>query len=184
MKILLTVFGVYDTLENIDDEIFKEIISKIKQVKEINNDDVILISFCDNTENKDIFMYYLRNITNDNEILIGRQYLNNVYYNDIVKSGALLYDRKLSKEQKIFDYTAKLIENNNMVDLYYIDGSINEEYVNDLFSVFDDKVNTNIIKNKDEEIIQEIDNKINSVKKNTYKNNMSSNWHIFYIIHI
>lgn len=169
MKILLTVFGVYNTLENVDDEIFKEIISKIKQVKEINNDNVILISFCDNTENKDIFMYYLRNITNDNEILIGRQYLNNIYYNDIVKSGALLYDRKLSKEQKIFDYTAKLIENNNMVDLYYIDGSINEEYVNDLFSVFDDRVNTNIIKNKDEEIIQEIDNKINSVKKNTYK---------------
>ena len=175
MKILLTVFGVYNTLENIDDEVFKEIISKIKQVKEINNDDVILISFCDNTENKDIFMYYLRNITDDNEILIGRQFLNNIYYNDIVKSGALLYDKKLSKEQKIFDYTAKLIENNNMVDLYYIDGSINEEYVNDLFSVFGDKVNTNIIKNKDKEIIQEIDNKINSVKKNTYKNNMSSN---------
>ena len=175
MKILLTVFGVYDTLENIDDEIFKEIISKIKQVKEINNDDIILISFCDDTENKDVFMYYLRNITNDNEILIGRQYLNNIYYNDIVKSGALLYDRKLSKEQKIFDYTAKLIENNNKVDLYYIDGSINDEYVNDLFNVFGDKVNTNIIKNKDKEIILEIDNKINSVKKNTYKNNMSSN---------
>ena len=175
MKILLTVFGVYNTLENVDDEVFKEIISKIKQVKEINNDDIILISFCDNTENKDIFMYYLRNITNDNEILIGRQYLNNVYYNDIVKSGALLYDRKLSKEQKIFDYTAKLIENNNKVDLYYIDGSINDEYVNDLFNVFGDKVNTNIIKNKDKEIILEIDNKINSVKKNTYKNNMSSN---------
>ena len=119
MKILLTVFGVYNTLENVDDEVFKEIIDKIKQIKEINNDDVILISFCDNT--------------------------------------------------------AKLIENNNMVDLYYIDGSINEEYVNDLFSVFGDKVNTNIIKNKDEKIIQEIDNKINSVKKNTYKNNMSSN---------
>lgn len=175
MKILLTVFGVYNTLENVDDEVFKEIIDKIKQVKEINNDDVILISFCDNTENKDIFMYYLRNITNDNEILIGRQYLNNVYYNDILKSGALLYDDKLSKEEKIFDYTAKLIENNNKVDLYYIDGSINDEYVNDLFNVFGDKVNTNIIKNKDKEIILEIDNKINSVKKNTYKNNMSSN---------
>lgn len=165
MKILLTVFGVYNTLENVDDEVFKEIIDKIKQVKEINNDDVILISFCDNTENKDVFMYYLRNITDDNEILIGRQYLNNIYYNDIVKSGALLYDRKLSKEQKIFDYTAKLIENNNKVDLYYIDGSINDEYVNDLFNVFGDKVNTNIIKNKDKEIILEIDNKINSVKK-------------------
>ena len=137
MKILLTVFGVYNTLENVDDEIFKEI----------------------------IFMYYLRNITNDNEILIGRQYLNNIYYNDIVKSGALLYDRKLSKEQKIFDYTAKLIENNNMVDLYYIDGSINEEYVNDLFSVFDDKVNTNIIKNKDEEIIQKFDKELINLKK-------------------
>ena len=44
MKILLTVFGVYNTLENVDDEVFKEIIDKIKQVKEINNDDVILIS--------------------------------------------------------------------------------------------------------------------------------------------
>ena len=110
-------------------------------------------------------MYYLRNITNDNEILIGRQYLNNIYYNDIVKSGALLYDRKLSKEQKIFDYTAKLIENNNMVDLYYIDNSINEEYVNDLFSVFGDKVNTNIIKNKDEEIIQKFDKELINLKK-------------------
>ena len=165
MKILLTVFGVYDTLENIDGEVFKKIIDKIRQIKEINNDDIILISFCDDTENKDVFMYYLRNITNDNEILIGRQYLNNIYYNDIVKSGALLYDRKLSKEQKIFDYTAKLIENNNMVDLYYIDGSINEEYVNDLFSVFDDKVNTNIIKNKDEEIIQKFDKELINLKK-------------------
>ena len=76
-----------------------------------------------------------------------------------------LYTRKLSKEQKIFDYTAKLIENNNMVDLYYIDGSINEEYVNDLFSVFDDKVNTNIIKNKDEEIIQKFDKELINLKK-------------------
>ena len=33
MKILLTVFGVYNTLENVDDEVFKEIIDKIKQVR-------------------------------------------------------------------------------------------------------------------------------------------------------
>lgn len=175
MKILLTVFGVYNTLENVDDEIFKEIISKIKQVKEINNDDVILISFCDNTENKDIFMYYLRNITDDNEILIGRQYLNNIYYNDIVKSGALLYDDKLIKEEKVYNYVKEFIENKNEIDLYYIDNNIDTEKFNYLCSAFDNDVNINVIKNKDKEIIQEIDNKINSVKKNTYKNNMSSN---------
>ena len=127
MKILLTVFGVYNTLENIDDEVFKEIIDKIKQVKEINNDDVILISFCDNTENKDIFMYYLRNITDDNEILIGRQYLNNVYYNDILKSGALLYNDKLSKEEKVYNYVKEFIENKNKIDLYYIDNNIDTD---------------------------------------------------------
>ena len=52
-----------------------------------------------------------------------------------------------------------------MIDLYYIDGSINEEYVNDLFSVFGDKLNTNIIKNKDEEIIQKLDKELINSKK-------------------
>ena len=127
MKILLTVFGVYNTLENVDDEVFKEIIDKIKQVKEINNDDVILISFCDNTENKDIFMYYLRNITNDNEILIGRQFLNNVYYNDIVKSGALLYNDFLT-------YSVNQSE--------YIINKCSLSYVNDVVINEDDKTAT------------------------------------------
>lgn len=165
MKILLTVFGVYDTLENIDDEIFIEIINKIKQVKEINNDDVILISFCDNTENKDIFMYYLRNITDDNEILIGRQYLNNVYYNDILKSGALLYDDKLSKEEKVYNYVKEFIENKNEIDLYYIDNNIDTEKFNYLCSAFDNDVNINVIENKDKEIIHELDKELINSKK-------------------
>lgn len=165
MKILLTVFGVYNTLENVDDEIFKEIISKIKQVKEINNDDVILISFCDNTENKDIFMYYLRNITDDNEILIGRQYLNNVYYNNILKSGALLYDDKLSKEEKVYNYVKEFIENKNEIDLYYIDNNIDTEKFNYLCSAFDNDVNINVIKNKDKEIIHELDKELINSKK-------------------
>ena len=165
MKILLTVFGVYNTLENVDDEIFKEIISKIKQVKEINNDDVILISFCDNTENKDIFMYYLRNITDDNEILIGRQYLNNVYYNDILKSGALLYNDKLSKEEKVYNYVKEFIENKNEIDLYYIDNNIDTEKFNYLCSAFDNDVNINVIKNKDKEIIHELDKELINSKK-------------------
>lgn len=165
MKILLTVFGVYNTLENVDDEVFKEIIDKIKQVKEINNDDIILISFCDNTENKDVFMYYLRNITDDNEILIGRQYLNNVYYNDIVKSGALLYDDKLSKEEKVYNYVKEFIENKNEIDLYYIDNNIDTEKFNYLCSAFDNDVNINIIKNKDKEIIHELDKELINSKK-------------------
>lgn len=165
MKILLTVFGVYNTLENVDDEVFKEIIDKIKQVKEINNDDIILISFCDNTENKDIFMYYLRNITNDNEILIGRQYLNNVYYNDILKSGALLYDDKLSKEEKVYNYVKEFIENKNEIDLYYIDNNIDTEKFNYLCSTFDNDVNINIIENKDKEIIHELDKELINSKK-------------------
>ena len=165
MKILLTVFGVYNTLENVDDEVFKEIISKIKQVKEINNDDIILISFCDNTENKDVFMYYLRNITDDNEILIGRQYLNNVYYNDILKSGALLYDDKLSKEEKVYNYVKEFIENKNKIDLYYIDNNIDTEKFNYLCSTFDNDVNINIIENKDKEIIHELDKELINSKK-------------------
>lgn len=165
MKILLTVFGVYNTLENVDDEVFKEIIDKIKQVKEINNDDIILISFCDNTENKDIFMYYLRNITNDNEILIGRQYLNNVYYNDILKSGALLYNDKLSKEEKVYNYVKEFIENKNEIDLYYIDNNIDTEKFNYLCSEFDNDVNINVIKNKDKEIIHELDKELINSKK-------------------
>ena len=165
MKILLTVFGVYNTLENVDYEVFKEIIDKIKQVKEINNDDIILISFCDNTENKDIFMYYLRNITNDNEILIGRQYLNNVYYNDILKSGALLYDDKLSKEEKVYNYVKEFIENKNEIDLYYIDNNIDTEKFNYLCSTFDNDVNINIIENKDKEIIHELDKELINSKK-------------------
>lgn len=165
MKILLTVFGVYNTLENVDGEVFKKIIDKIRQIKEINNDDVILISFCDDTENKDVFMYYLRNITNDNEILIGRQYLNNVYYNDILKSGALLYDDKLSKEEKVYNYVKEFIENKNEIDLYYIDNNIDTEKFNYLCSAFDNDVNINIIKNKDKEIIHELDKELINSKK-------------------
>lgn len=165
MKILLTVFSVYDTLENIDGEVFKKIIDKIRQIKEINNDDVILISFCDDTENKDVFMYYLRNITDDNEILIGRQYLNNVYYNDILKSGALLYDEKLSKDKKVYNYVKEFIENKNEIDLYYIDNNIDTEKFNYLCSAFDIDVNINIIKNKDEEIIHELDKELINSKK-------------------
>lgn len=165
MKILLTVFGVYDTLENGDGEVFKKIIDKIRQIKEIKNDDIILISFCDDTENKDVFMYYLRNITNDNEILIGRQYLNNVYYNDIVKSGALLYDEKLSKEEKVYNYVKEFIENKNEIDLYYIDNNIDTEKFNYLCSAFDNDVNINIIKNKDKEIIHELDKELINSKK-------------------
>lgn len=165
MKILLTVFGVYDTLENVDGEVFKKIIDKIRQIKEIKNDDIILISFCDDTENKDVFMYYLRNITNDNEILIGRQYLNNVYYNDILKSGALLYDDKLSKEEKVYNYVKEFIENKNEIDLYYIDNNIDTEKFNYLCSAFDNDVNINIIENKDKEIIHELDKELINSKK-------------------
>lgn len=165
MKILLTVFGVYNTLENVDGEVFKKIIDKIRQIKEIKNDDIILISFCDDTENKDVFMYYLRNITNDNEILIGRQFLNNVYYNDIVKSGALLYDDKLSKEEKVYNYVKEFIENKNEIDLYYIDNNIDTEKFNYLCSAFDNDVNINVIKNKDKEIIHELDKELINSKK-------------------
>ena len=58
MKILLTVFGVYNTLENVDDEVFKEIIDKIKQVKESyrkirNTYKFMLGNLKDKTQNKE-----------------------------------------------------------------------------------------------------------------------------------
>ena len=100
-----------------------------------------------------------------NEILIGRQFLNNVYYNDIVKSGALLYNEKLSKEEKVYNYVKEFIENKNEIDLYYIDNYINTENFNYLYSEFDNDVTINIIKNKDEEIIHELDKELINSKK-------------------
>ena len=79
------------------------------------------------------------------------------------------------KPNTIYTLSADVTNSNGAYCGFYIDNNIDTEKFNYLCSAFDNDVNINVIKNKDKEIIQEIDNKINSVKKNTYKNNMSSN---------
>ena len=87
MRILLVIFSISNTLENISKDGFKKIIDEIETEAEIDNDQIIILSFCDETENKEIYMYFLRNIIdelNKRNITLGHQFLGDVYYKDIV----------------------------------------------------------------------------------------------------
>lgn len=163
MRILLFVTSIYDTFEDISGEEFKKIIKKLEEIAEIEQDQRILISFCDETENKNIFTYYFRNILNeieDKNIKLGHQFLGNYYYKDIYKSGALLYDDKFNKEKEIFKYVKWLEDNENFVNLYYVDSNVNHDIINELFCKEKD-VNINIIDehSKGKDIISSLDNK-------------------------
>lgn len=154
MKILLVIFSIYDTLENINDDGFNEMLDKIKLIARENKDNTIMVSFFDNTENREILLYYLRNIiTNyrNENIILGRQFLGNAYYDNIINGGAILYDNNEKKENKVFEYVDELSKK-NIIDLYYIDGKVNLDYINTLFSKFNKNVNVNIINEKDNNI--------------------------------
>ncbi len=163
MRILLFVTSIYDTFEDITGEEFKKIIEKLEEIKEVENDQIILISFCDETENKNIFTYYFRNILNEIEnkdIELGHQFLGNCYYKDIYNGGALLYEDNFSKEKEIFKYVKWLKDNNNFVNLYYVDANVNNDMFNSLFC--DEKsINVNIINEqvKGKGIISSLENK-------------------------
>ena len=147
MRILLFVTSIYDTFEDVSGDDFKKIIEKLEEIAEIEQDQRILISFCDETENKNIFTYYFRNILDEIEgknIKLGHQFLGNFYYKDIYKGGALLYDDIYNKEREILKYVKWLEDNENFVNLYYVDSSANNDVINELFCE-EKNVNLNII---------------------------------------
>lgn len=173
MRILLFVCSIYNTFENVKKEDFINIIDKLCNIAEIEQDDKIIISFCDNTENINILMNYFSVLMNDidkDNIFLGKQFLGDVYYNNIIHGGALLYNKKLTKEEKIAEYVKDLENNDNFINLYYIDGLINMDLMNELFK--DDKnIICNFIKeeNNGKCIIEKLDMLLNK-KKLTYNN--------------
>lgn len=167
LKILLFISDISNTLNEVDSEEFKGIINSLYVLAERNNDNKIIISFIDNTENRDIFMYYIRNIINDiesNNITLGYQFLGDVYYKNILNSGSILYNEN-NKLKQVIRYVSEL-EKKNHINLYYVDSNCNEELINDIFSNFDN-VNLNIIKEKNHNIVNEL---LKNNKTYSYKN--------------
>ena len=107
MKILLFITSIYNTLGNENDDSYKNLIDNLEKIREINNNDITIISFCDNTENRNIMLFYARKLLKhikDKNIIFGNQLLGNVYYNNL-EDGAIMYNNpNMDKIDKINDY--------------------------------------------------------------------------------
>jgi hypothetical protein len=128
LKILLFVTSIYNTLENETKEDFKNISNLLKKIKELNNDDLILISICDYTENINVLQSYLMKFK-ENELCDGEQFTGNLHYMSN-NGGSILYKNgTLNKIDEIIDYIKRLENNNNSVELIICDGIMNiDEY--------------------------------------------------------
>ena len=160
MRILLFTISIYDTIDDIKAYELKEIIDKLSEIADMEDDQKIIISICDNTENKELFMYYIRQILDfikDRRISLGRQFLGNLYYKDIINSGAILYNKNFIKEDIILDYVNSLEEEDNFVNLYYVDGNMNDN-VNETFKNLGKNSTCTLIKEGNQGIIKSLDN--------------------------
>ncbi len=139
MKILLFITTI-DNLLNIEkDNDYEKLINNLEKLKEINNYDAVYISICDYTQNSILLFSCIRKILekiSNKDIYFGRQFLNDVYYNDI-KSGALLYENgKLDKINEIIKYIKDLSKDASEIEIITIDNDINiNEYKNKINSI-------------------------------------------------
>lgn len=128
MRILLFITDINNTFDIVNKEDYINLINILNKLKNIGNYDMCYISFCDYTENKDILMKHIRYISNniDNkQIYFGKQFLGDVYYNDI-KSGAILYKKKLlNKTKEILNYVKEFIINGDELEVIIVDNNIN-----------------------------------------------------------
>lgn len=136
MKILLFLTSIYNTLDNECEEDYEKLIENLEKIQNINENDIVYISFCDNTENRNILLYHIRKLADkltDKKIYFGEQFLGDIHYKDI-NSGALLYNNhNLNKLDEIIDYTKRLEHEGNEVELIIADGEMNiKKYKNEL----------------------------------------------------
>lgn len=136
MKILLFVTSIYKTLDDGIEGDYKRLVENLEKIQNINEDDIVYISFCDNTQNRDILLFHIRKLADkiiDKHIYFGEQFLGDVHYKDI-NSGAILYENNnLNKLKEIINYSKKLKDNGNDVELIIADGDMNiESYKNEL----------------------------------------------------
>lgn len=159
MRILLFVVSIYNTIDDISDNELKKIIDKLSIIADTEDDQKIIISICDSTENKSLVMNYIRKILKyieDRRICFGNQFLGNVYYKDIINSGALLYDENFCKEQIILNYTNALEQEDNFINLYYVDGNMKDN-INDYICKLNNNVSITLVRRNNEHIIPALD---------------------------
>lgn len=127
MKILIFIVSIRNTISNSKDTDYKELIDNLERIGSLNNNDKVLISFCDDTENKNMMLFHARKMINymkDKNIVFGNQLLGDVYYRDIV-DGAVLYDNpNMDKVDKIIEYAKKVQKNNCDIELIIADGNM------------------------------------------------------------
>lgn len=136
MKILLFVSSIYNTLDDGDEEDYQNMINNLEKIKDINEDDKILVSFCDYTQNRNILLFHIRKIIEkieDKKIYLGEQFLGDLRYKDITSPG-ILYEIKFNKIEQIINYVRRLQQEDNEVDLIIVDNKMNiEEYEKKLY---------------------------------------------------
>lgn len=129
MKILLFVSSIYNTLDDGNKEDYKNMINNIEKIKDINQEDIIFISLCDSTQNRNILLFYIRKIVDkirDKEVYLGEQFLGDLRYKDMNSPG-ILYETKFNKIDQIVDYVRRLEQEGNEVSLIIVDGEMDIE---------------------------------------------------------
>lgn len=121
MRILLFVFNIYNTIDNLTSEELNELNELIIKIADNDLDQKIIISICDDTDNKEVSVNFLRKFLID-KVSSGYILLNDIYYREI-NGGAHTYRADMSKEEKIVEYANSLEEQDNFVNLYYISGN-------------------------------------------------------------
>lgn len=132
MKILLFATSIKDTFDNGNYLDYKNLVDILEKIRILNNNDIAFISFCDNTENKNIMLFHARKLidhTIKKKVFFGEQFLGDVYYSGL-DGGAIMYnDKKMDKLDKIIKYAKKIESNGNEVELIIADGNMDvDEY--------------------------------------------------------
>lgn len=137
LKILLFITSIYETLEYGSKEDFEKMKELLLLLKKFNDDDLIIISLCDYTENNDVLKNYLIKLK-EKEIYFGEQFSGNLHYISDYGGSKLYKDGKLDKKHEIIDYVKRLASDGNKVELIVCDGVMN---INDYKEIFNKELN-------------------------------------------
>lgn len=131
MNIILFVTNISNSLLYFSEDDYKKLSEYLDNLSKLY-DSKIFFSICDNTDNKDVIMFFIRKIKkyNDN-IFFSYQFLKSTYYRNII-DGAHLYTKDLSKEEKIVKYANLLNRDCNNLYLLYMSKEVNNDILSNL----------------------------------------------------